>query len=139
HGGFSGEEVIQGGAGTGKTVMAIYLLKLLRDIERRDLSEEIDTDTMFSEFFMPGNQELLAGFTAGLVIPQQSLRESVTKVFRNTPDLGDTQILSPFDVGESAGMFDLLIVDEAHRLNQRANQPSGMQNKRFRLINETLF
>src|SRR5699024_1515721 len=35
HAGFSGEEVIQGGAGTGKTVMAIYLLKLLRDIERR--------------------------------------------------------------------------------------------------------
>src|SRR5699024_10129393 len=35
--------------------------------------------------------------------------------------------------------FDVLIVDEAHRLNQRANQPSGMQNKRFRLINETLF
>lgn len=137
--GVSGEEVIQGGAGTGKTVMAIYLLKLLRDIERRDLSEEIDSDTMFSEFFMPENQELLAGFTAGLVIPQQSLRESVTKVFRNTPDLGDTQILSPFDVGESAGMFDLLIVDEAHRLNQRANQPSGMQNKRFRLINETIF
>lgn len=134
-----GEEVLQGGAGTGKTVMAIYLLKLLRDIERRDLSEEIDTDTMFSEFFMEGNQQLLTGFTAGLVIPQQALRESVKKVFRNTPALGDTQVLTPFEVGESEGTFDFLIVDEAHRLNQRANQPSGMQNKRFRLINETLF
>lgn len=134
-----GEEVVQGGAGTGKTVLAIYLLKLLRDIERRDLSEEADSDTMFSEFFTGEHKELLIGFTAGLVIPQQSLRESVKKVFRNTPDLGDTHILSPFDVGETDGTYDLLIVDEAHRLNQRANQPSGMQNKRFKQINESLF
>lgn len=134
-----GEEVVQGGAGTGKTVLAIYLLKLLRDIERRDLSEELDSDTMFSEFFTGEHKELLTGFTAGLVIPQQSLRESVKKVFQNTPDLGDTHILSPFDVGETDGTYDLLIVDEAHRLNQRANQPSGMQNKRFKQINESLF
>ncbi len=134
-----GEEVIQGGAGTGKTVLAIYLLKLLRDIERRNLDEEIDTDTMFSEFFRQENQELLSGFTAGLVIPQQSLRESVSKVFRNTPDLGDTRILTPFQVGESEEVFDLLIVDEAHRLNQRANQSSGSLNKKFQSINESLF
>lgn len=134
-----GEEVVQGGAGTGKTVLAIYLLKLLRDIERRDLSEEADSDTMFAEFFTGEHKELLIGFTAGLVIPQQSLRESVKKVFRNTPDLGDTHILSPFEVGETDGTYDLLIVDEAHRLNQRANQPSGMQNKRFTQINESLF
>lgn len=133
------EDVVQGGAGTGKTVLAIYLLKLLRDVERRDVNEEVDSDTMFSEFFTEENKELLTGFTAGLVIPQQSLRESVSVVFRNTPDLGDTRILSPFDVGETEGTFDLLIVDEAHRLNQRANQPSGTQNKRFRQINESLF
>src|SRR5699024_3329094 len=71
-----GEEVIQGAAGTGKTILAIYLLKLLRDIDRRDIGQEQDSDTMFSEFFTTENQELLQGFTAGLVIPQQSLRES---------------------------------------------------------------
>jgi len=134
-----GEEVIQGAAGTGKTILAIYLLKLLRDIERRDIGQEQDSDTMFSEFFTTENQELLQGFTAGLVIPQQSLRESVRKVFRNTPELGDTKILSPFDVGKAEGIFDLLVVDEAHRLNQRANQPSASQNKSFREINEQIF
>lgn len=137
--GVQGEEVVQGGAGTGKTVLAVYLLKLLRDIERSDVSEERDADTMFSEFFTAENQELLTGFTAGLVIPQQSLRNSVKKVFQNTPDMGDIEVLSPFDVGEKEGTFDILVVDETHRLNHRANQPSGIQNKRFREINERLF
>ncbi|GAA4477684.1 hypothetical protein GCM10023190_17830 [Enteractinococcus fodinae] len=137
--GVQGEEVVQGGAGTGKTVLAVYLLKLLRDIERSDVSEEREADTMFSEFFTAENQELLTGFTAGLVIPQQSLRNSVKKVFQNTPDMGDIEVLSPFDVGEKEGTFDILVVDETHRLNHRANQPSGMQNKRFREINEGLF
>lgn len=137
--GVQGEEIVQGGAGTGKTVLAVYLLKLLRDIERSDVSEERDADTMFSEFFTAENQELLTGFTAGLVIPQQSLRNSVKKVFQNTPDMGDIEVLSPFDVGETEGTFDILVVDETHRLNHRANQPSGIQNKRFREINERLF
>lgn len=137
--GVQGEEVVQGGAGTGKTVLAIYLLKLLRDIERSDVREERDADTMFSEFFTAENQELLTGFTAGLVIPQQSLRNSVKNVFQNTPDMGDIEVLSPFDVGETEGTFDILVVDETHRLNHRANQPSGMQNKRFKEINERLF
>src|SRR5690606_24144369 len=36
-------------------------------------------------------------------------------------------------------MFDLILVDETHRLNQRANQASGVQNKKFGEINERLF
>ncbi|MGO1182255.1 MAG: DNA/RNA helicase domain-containing protein [Micrococcaceae bacterium] len=138
----SGQEstaVIQGKAGTGKTVLAIYLIKLLRDIERHDNDEVRSNDTIFSEFFTDAHRQLLAGFKIGLVIPQQSLRESVTKVFRNTPDLDATMILSPFQVGEAEDDFDLLIVDEAHRLNHRANQPSAAQNKRFQSINEALF
>ncbi len=35
--------------------------------------------------------------------------------------------------------FDLLIVDETHRLNQRASQASGQKNTQFRTINERLF
>lgn len=42
-------------------------------------------------------------------------------------------------VGFAEEDFDLLIVDEAHRLNQRTNQPSGVQNRNFRLITEKLF
>jgi DUF2075 family protein len=48
-------------------------------------------------------------------------------------------VMTAFDVGFADEHFDLLIVDESHRLNQRANQPSGVQNKNFRLITEKLF
>lgn len=131
--------VVQGKAGTGKTVLAIYLIKLLRDIEHYDPDEVRSSDTIFSEFFTEAYRELLRDFNVGLVIPQQSLRDSVTRVFRNTPDLDQAMVLSPFAVGESEEKFDLLIVDEAHRLNQRANQPSAAQNTRFRDINVALF
>jgi DUF2075 family protein len=48
-------------------------------------------------------------------------------------------VLTPFEVAQSAEDFDLLIVDEAHRLGQRANQPSAAQNKKFTELNIKLF
>jgi DUF2075 family protein len=48
-------------------------------------------------------------------------------------------VLTAFDVGESATDFDLLIVDETHRLNQRANQPAAALNIKFREITTKLF
>ncbi|WP_210481544.1 DUF2075 domain-containing protein [Naasia sp. SYSU D00948] len=131
--------VIQGDPGTGKTVVAIYLLKLLADIARAAPSEDHEADSMFSDFFAPGYRELLAGARVGLVVPQQSLRQSIKNVFRKTPGLSPGMVLTPFDVGLAGHDFDLLIVDETHRLNQRANQPSGVQNRNFRVINERLF
>lgn len=131
--------VIQGEPGTGKTVVAIFMLKLLADIAKGAAPEEIDGDSMFADFFVEGFSELLTDFTLGIVVPQQSLRTSIKKVFRRTPGLHPNMVMSAFDVGESADRFDLLIVDEAHRLNQRANQPSGVQNKKFADITIDLF
>jgi len=131
--------VVQGDPGTGKTVVAIYLLKLLVDIANMTDAEEIDSDSRFSDFFVEGYRELLVDLRIGLVVPQQSLRESIKKVFRKTPGLRPEMVMTAFDVGESAESFDLLIVDESHRLNQRANQPSGVQNKKFSDINKALF
>ena len=134
-----GTIVIQGDPGTGKTVVAIYMLKLLVDIARTAGVEEFDNDTMFSDFFVAENRKLLTDLRIGLVVPQQSLRESIRKVFRKTPGLDPAMVMTAFDVGNSEGEFDLLIVDEAHRLNQRANQPSGVQNKAFADITKGLF
>lgn len=132
--------VIHGEPGTGKTVVAIFLMKLLNDIKMADTAAEpADGDSILSEFFIEGYPELLAGFRVGLVVPQQSLRKSIQKVFRKTPGLKQNMVLTPFTVGESTERFDLLIVDEAHRLNRRANQPSAMQNRKFAAINEKLF
>lgn len=137
--GSSGTIVVQGDPGTGKTIVAIYMMKLLRDIQDSVQGGDFDSDSLFSDFFLEGHRELLRGFRIGLVVPQQSLRESIRKVFKKTPLLAPDMVLSPFDLDKVEGKFDLLIVDESHRLNQRANQPSGPQNKKFREINEKLF
>lgn len=131
--------VIQGAPGTGKTIVAVFLLKLLRDIAIADPEVAFDTDTMFSEFFTSANHSMLDGLNLGLVIPQQSLRKTIQRVFRKTPGLEPGMVLTPFQVGKATEPYDLLIVDEAHRLSQRANQPSGPQNRDFRLITERLF
>ncbi|MGH3706078.1 MAG: DNA/RNA helicase domain-containing protein, partial [Agromyces sp.] len=131
--------VIQGTPGTGKTIVAVFLLKLLRDIATADPEVAFDADTMFSEFFTSGNHDLLGARRLGLVVPQQSLRKTIQRVFRKTPGLAPEMVLTPFEIGKATVPFDLLIVDEAHRLSQRANQPSGPQNRDFRLINERLF
>ncbi|WP_440312597.1 DNA/RNA helicase domain-containing protein [Leucobacter chromiireducens] len=131
--------VVQGNPGTGKTVVAIYLLKLLEDIRNHNAEDSPDSDSLFSEFFTPGHAELLASLRVGIVVPQQSLRESIAKVFALTPGLDKKMVFTPFAVGESEQPFDLLIVDEAHRLNQRANQASGPLNQKFAAINEKLF
>lgn len=137
--GASSTSVIEGQPGTGKTIIAIFLMKLLADIRDHDDADEVEPDSMFADFFMPGNRERLAGTRIGLVVPQQSLRESIKRVFKKTPKLAEAQILTPFDVGTSDQPWDLLIVDETHRLNQRANQSSGVNNRRFITINEKLF
>lgn len=131
--------VVKGNPGTGKTVVAIYLLKLLEDIRRHDPEEPLDGDSIFSDFFTPGHAELLASLRVGLVVPQQSLRESISRVFALTPGLSRDLVLTPFEVGASEEPFDLLIVDEAHRLSQRASQPSGPLNLKFAEINRRLF
>ncbi|MGV8883628.1 MAG: DNA/RNA helicase domain-containing protein [Rhodoglobus sp.] len=131
--------VVQGDPGTGKTVIAIYLLKLLVDIAKTIPAEELDSDSRFAEFFVSGYPELLQNLRIGLVVPQQSLRESIKKVFRKTPGLNPGMVMTAFEVGFAEEQFDLLIVDETHRLNQRANQPSGVQNKNFQLVTEKLF
>jgi len=131
--------VIQGDPGTGKTVVAIYMIKLLVDIKTFTSLEDLDSDSRFSNFFTETNQRLLRGLRIGLVVPQQSLRDSIKKVFRKTPGLNPSMVMTPFDVGQADGIFDLLLVDETHRLNQRASQPSGVLNAKFATITRELF
>ena len=131
--------VIQGDPGTGKTVVAIYMMKLLVDIKTLASLEDLDSNSRFSSFFTEGNQSLLHGLRIGLVVPQQSLRDSIKKVFRKTPGLDRSMVMTPFDVGQADETFDLLLVDETHRLNQRANQASGVLNAKFAAITRRLF
>ncbi|KJL21880.1 Type III restriction enzyme, res subunit [Microbacterium azadirachtae] len=131
--------VVQGGPGTGKTIVAIFLMKLLADIAAHIPGDDFEQDSLFADYFLDGDRQPLAGLRTALVIPQQSLRRSVQRVFAKTPRLDPKTVLSPFQLAESASEYDLVFVDEAHRLGQRANQASGSQNKKFSNINEKLF
>jgi DUF2075 family protein len=131
--------VIQGDPGTGKSVVAIFLMKLLIDIKTSDPLEDLDSDSRFSHFFTEANRRLLQGLRMGLVVPQQSLRSSIKNVFRTIRGLHPDMVMTPFQVGEADAVFDLLLVDETHRLNQRANQPSGVLNAKFATITTEIY
>lgn len=135
----AGTSFVQGNPGTGKTIIAIFLLKLISDIASSPFDDDLDADTPFAGYFTVENRSLLQGLRIGFVIPQQSLRESVKRVFQNTHGLDPEMVITAYDAGKSNERYDLLIVDEAHRLNQRANQSSGSLNIAFKEINLKLF
>lgn len=127
--------VVQGGPGTGKTIVAIYLLKLLRDIQDSHGDLDPEEDGRFSDFFKPGNIELVKGKRIGFVVPQSSLRQTISKVFRRTPGLSKVKVLSPYTVASKPEHWDLLIVDESHRLTHRgAGATRGQFNSNSRAL-----
>lgn len=135
----SSKIVVQGGPGTGKTIVAVYLMKLIRDIATAADGEALEIDSLFSDYFQGDYKEIFSTWKIGLVIPQQSLRRTIQNVFKSIPGLDKSMVLSPFEVGKSTDRYDLLIVDEAHRLKLRSNMASAAQNIDFKAINERLF
>lgn len=87
--------VVNGMPGSGKTIVAVYLMKYLSDSE---------------EF---------GGKQIGFVVPQTSLRKTMKHIFKSIYRLSPAQILSPSDVTKKK--YDILLVDEAHRLHQYKN------------------
>jgi DUF2075 family protein len=115
---------VKGGAGTGKTVMAIFLMKLLVT----PLEELFDNDTEQEdrEGVASAEKKLIGQLKAlyptpkvALVIPMTSLRNTLKTVFKSVKGLSSSMVVGPSEVvGEN---YDILIVDEAHRLRQRTN------------------
>ncbi len=108
--------MVRGGAGTGKTILAVWLVKLLNEINNGKFDRDLDDieDIRQLRHFVSTIGKLRVGF----VVPMQSLRASLKNVFKSIAGLSEKMILRPEDVADSA-YFDLLIVDEAHRLHQR--------------------
>lgn len=135
--GESSVHVVQGSAGTGKTVVGIFLTKLLSDLGTPNQAPT--GESVFDEYYQEGYKQLFEGRRIGLVVPQQSLRASVKHVFSKVSSLSREMVLTPFDVGDSDEHYDILIVDEAHRLNRFSAQSSGMMTKLYKEINARLF
>lgn len=127
--------VVEGGPGTGKTIVAIYLIKLLCDIQTTSHDPDPEEDGRFTDFFFSGYRDRLKGLRIGFVVPQQSLRRTITNVFRKTPGLGAVEVLSPYTVANARDRWDLLVVDETHRLTHRGSGPTrGAFNARNRKL-----
>lgn len=87
--------IIHGGPGTGKTILATFLIKQLVEEGKRDVA---------------------------LVIAMVSLRKTLKKVFKSIPGLSPNMVIGPNEVTNKK--YDILIVDETHRLHQRRNIPN---------------
>ncbi|MBL0886905.1 DUF2075 domain-containing protein [Myceligenerans sp. I2] len=138
--GRSSSIVVEGAPGTGKTTVAIFLLKLLRDIGNDTrmptadgLFDATDSGLAFAAY---GSE--LRNRRLGMVIPQLSLRAMVSSAFEKTDGLSREMVLSPFEVGEDAEPYDVLVIDEAHRLMQRTGLFNSAQYDRFDAISNTL-
>ena len=111
--------IVEGGAGTGKTILAIFLFKML--------SNQLE-DFSFKEFGVEENtfldlvnqiKEENKNPKMALVIPMSSFRTTLKKVFKNIKGLSASMVIGPAQVSKEK--YDLLVVDESHRLRRRVN------------------
>jgi len=110
---------VKGSAGTGKTILATYLIKLLNsDVSDSNLENYTDDETreinLVNQF-----KERFPNAEIGFVVAMGSLRKTLQNVFRKIPGLKASMIISPSDTFKKK--YDLLIIDEAHRLRQYKN------------------
>ncbi|MCL7754839.1 DNA/RNA helicase domain-containing protein [Polaribacter sp. Z022] len=111
--------IIEGGAGTGKTILAIFLFKLLNsdntDFNFRDFgNEEIELKYKIDKLKQKFPNPKIA-----LVVPMSSLRNTLKKVFKNVKGLKASMVIGPAELAKTH--YDIIIVDESHRLRRRVN------------------
>ncbi|MFY4743362.1 DNA/RNA helicase domain-containing protein [Aliarcobacter butzleri] len=113
---------IQGSAGTGKTILAVYLVKLLlSDIDEEDLEDNFEVSPLI-ELAQEVRTKLKKEkdeIKIALVVPMTSLRKTLQNVFKSIHGLSKSMVIGPNEVKND--YYDLLIVDEAHRLKRRKN------------------
>ncbi len=111
--------VVQGGAGTGKTILAVFLFKLLiSNNEDFNFKEFGDDESEFIQTIF----ELKKKFPnpkMALVVPMSSFRNTLKKVFKNIKGLNANMVIGPAEIVKEN--FDIIFVDESHRLRRRVN------------------
>lgn len=110
--------VVDGSAGTGKTIVAIFLIKLLvTNIE--NLIDLEDTSKSDQTNLLVSLKKKYPHPKVALVVPMTSLRNTLKKVFKNINGLSANMVVGPTNIVRDE--YDILIVDEAHRLKRRKN------------------
>lgn len=125
--------IVNGGPGTGKTVLAIYLLKLLSS----KVQDDLDSDDEELIENLQSIHEALPNFKIGIVVSMANLRATLEDVFSSTYGLSKKMVYKPSAIANSEDEFDLLIVDEAHRLKAPRNM-MGTEISNMRKANRKL-
>ncbi len=111
--------IIEGGAGTGKTILAIFLFKLINsNISDQNLKEFGEDEKEFVNLI----NELRNDYPnpkMALVVPMAGFRNTLKKIFKNIKGLNSKMVIGPAEVANHK--FDILVVDESHRLRKRVN------------------
>lgn len=111
--------MVEGGAGTGKSVLAIFLFKLIHtddtELDLREFSEEeAELRELLTKFKILYPKPRMA-----LVVPMASFRKTLKKAFRNVVGLHPSMVISPSELTRQP--YDIVLVDESHRLRKRVN------------------
>lgn len=116
----SGSIIVNGLAGTGKTVVAIYLIKLLVSPLSALKAEPESADAVRELQALKEVKERFPKLRIAMVVPTASLRETIQKVFVETPGLRKNMVITASQTFTKE-KYDILLVDEAHRLRQKKN------------------
>lgn len=129
---------IKGVAGTGKTIVGITLMKLLSAYHLYEVEDIIKDDEEFSSLLIELKSKFPEGLTIAMVVPMTSLRSTLKDVFSKITGLKKNMIIGPSEVRKKD--YDLLIVDESHRLQRRVSitnyKSHDDMNKRLGLSKE---
>ena len=112
---------ISGSAGTGKTILATYLMKLLTTDVENNIVDDFNEDELKEINYIREFRRKYPNAKIGLVVAMTSLRISLENVFRKIPGLKASMVINPSETFKTNDKYDLLIVDEAHRLRQYKN------------------
>lgn len=129
----TGVSLVDGCAGTGKTVLAISLINSIVNVinietnllNAKDTEYEDDVDINKKMSLLRLKNYILKErngkpFKIGFVFPMPGIRETVTRVFKECGNgLEKDMVIGPCDVIKEE--YDILVVDESHRLSKRKN------------------
>jgi len=122
--GIKATSIIHGSAGTGKTVVLINILNRLVNSTKIEMDNS-DVDEELSPYLRLRNK--IADYVSqhgelnvGIVFPMTSIRATLKSVFRQTKKgLKASMVIGPTEVADAS--YDVLLVDEAHRLSHYEN------------------
>lgn len=118
--------IVEGGAGTGKTILAIFIFKLLNTNNEDFNFNEFEDDEIEFIALIKALKNKYPNPKMALVVPMSSFRKTLQKVFKNIKGLNQNMVIGPADLAREK--YDIVVVDESHRLRRRINLGSYFHN-----------